>query len=241
MQRELPLAKYLAACIVFVAVLTVTFIYLDAQSHILRLFDWLDELGSWAPILFIVIDVLVVVFLVPGIVFTLGAGFLFGVLRGAMYVVIATTIGAAIAFLVARHLFSDGASKYLISHPKLKIINDEFTPEGWKIVLLTRLVPFFPFKLSNYFFGLTQFSLRHFVLGTFFGIMPITLTNVYLGSLAADLATLGERTLPRSPIAWTVYGVGFIVTIIGVIYITRLAHRAMDRYISKDDLQTKNS
>jgi len=236
MLKELFLLKHLSACIILVAILTGSFIYLDVQSHIVRLFDWLDELGGWAPTIFIIFDVLVVVFLVPGFILTLGAGFLFGVLKGTLYVIVATTIGAAIAFLIARHFFGDGISNYLLSHPKLKLINDEFTPEGWKIVLLTRLVPFFPFKLSNYFFGLTKFSLRHFVLGTFFGIMPITLTNVYLGSLAADLATLSEHTLPRSPIGWTLYGIGFIVTIIGLVYITRLAHKALDKHISKDDL-----
>jgi len=66
--------------------------------------------------------------------------------------------------------------------------------------MLSRLVPFFPFKLSNYFFGLTRFSLRGLVFGTLVGIIPFSVHNVYLGAIAADLATLGTRTAHRTPL-----------------------------------------
>jgi uncharacterized membrane protein YdjX (TVP38/TMEM64 family) len=118
----------------------------------------------------------------------------------------------------------------------LKLVNDEFKRAGWKIVLLTSLVPFFPFKLSNYLFGLMQISLRDFIFGVFFGIMPFTITNVYIGSLAADLATIGSRTASRSKMEWTIYGIGVIIAIVAVIYITHLARRALDKYISREEL-----
>jgi len=132
--------------------------------------------------------------------------------------------------MIARHFFGEKTSRFVLAHSKLKLVNDEFTRKGWKIVLLTRLVPFFPFKLSNYFFGLMQISLRHFILGVFFGIWPITINNVYIGSLAADLATLGSRSSSRSQAEWAMYGIGLIITIAAVVYITRLARRALDDY-----------
>jgi uncharacterized membrane protein YdjX (TVP38/TMEM64 family) len=236
MTKGLSLVKYITICILLIAAVVGGLFYFDAQSYVLRLFDWLDGLGAWAPPLFILIDMLVVVFVLPGIIFTLGAGFLFGVVKGSLYVVIGTTLGATAAFITAKHFFGERASMFLLSHPKLKIVDEEFRHEGWKIILLTRLVPFFPFKLSNYFFGVAQFSLRDFFFGSLFGIMPITIFNVYIGSLSADLATLGLRSSSRSKAEWIVYGIGFVITIGALVYITHLARKALANYISKEKL-----
>jgi uncharacterized membrane protein YdjX (TVP38/TMEM64 family) len=214
----------------FVAAILAVLVYFDAQDHVLRLLEWLDAQGPWAPLLFILTMALVVVFLVPGIMFTTGAGFVFGVIEGAIYVVLGTTTGAVLAFLIARYLFGAKASRYVLAHAKLKIVSEELAPRGWKIVMLTRLVPFFPFKLSNYIFGLTPFSLRGFTGGTFVGIIPFSLHNAYLGSVAADVATLGTRQVDRTPLEWTLYAAGFIATILLVIYLNRLARRALAKY-----------
>jgi uncharacterized membrane protein YdjX (TVP38/TMEM64 family) len=236
MVQRLSLGRLIAICILFVAALIGGLVHFGAQSSLLRFFDWLDALGAWAPLLFMLIDMLVVVLVLPGVMFTLGAGFLFGVVKGSLYVVIATTVGATLAFMIARLLFGERASKYVLSHSKLKLVSDQFTHEGWRIVLLTRLVPFFPFKLSNYFFGLTKISLRGFILGVFFGIWPITINNVYIGSIAADLATLGSRNSSRSWVEWAVYGIGFVAAIATVLYVTRVARRALDKHISNGGL-----
>jgi uncharacterized membrane protein YdjX (TVP38/TMEM64 family) len=214
----------------FVAAILAVLVYFGAQDYVLRLLEWLDAQGPWAPLLFILTMALVVVFLVPGIMFTTGAGFVFGVIEGAIYVVLGTTTGAVLAFLIARYLFGAKASRYVLAHAKLKIVSEELAPRGWKIVMLTRLVPFFPFKLSNYFFGLTPFSLRGFTGGTFVGIIPFSLHNAYLGSVAADVATLGARQVGRTPLEWALYAAGFMATIVLVIYLNRLARRALAKY-----------
>ena len=202
-------------------------------AYVLGFLEWLDQHSRLAPALFIIADMLVVILVLPGVIFTLGAGFLFGVLKGTLYVVIATTTGATIAFLIARYFFGTRISSFFMSHPRLSLVNEELATEGWKIVLLTRLVPFFPFKLSNYFFGLTRFSLRGYFFGTLVGIIPITMFNVYLGSLAADITKLGSRDISRTPLEWTIYGIGLAIALVMVIYITRLARRALDRYIPR--------
>ncbi|MCD6197893.1 MAG: TVP38/TMEM64 family protein [Deltaproteobacteria bacterium] len=92
--------------------------------------EWIDGLGAWAPFLFILIDMLVVVLVLPGVIFTLGAGFMFGILRGSLYVIIGSTIGATIAFLIARYFFSKRATGFFLGHPKLKLVNDEFKRAG---------------------------------------------------------------------------------------------------------------
>jgi uncharacterized membrane protein YdjX (TVP38/TMEM64 family) len=66
---------------------------------------------------------------------------------------------------------------------------------GWKVVFSSRLIPFFPFKLSNYFFGWVRFPFAAFFWGTFLGIIPVTLVSVSAGALASDLASLAHPDL----------------------------------------------
>ncbi len=215
------------------AALALIFILLaqfDVHPYVLKLFAWLDSIGMWGPVLFMLIYMLIVVFVLPGILFTMGAGFLFGVVKGSLYVVLANTLGATIAFLIARHFLWKKASQYLLRQPKLKALNDEFMPKGWKIVLITRMMPFFPFKLSNYFFGLTRISLKGFVIGHMIGCWPLTINIVYVGSMAADLATLGTpEAAARSPFEWFVYGVGFVLAAASGIYLAWRAKQVLDR------------
>lgn len=234
MARELSAGWGIAISILFVAIVLAVLVYFGAQKHVLHLLEWLDAQGAWAPFLFTLAMAMVVVFLVPGIMFTTGAGFVFGVVEGTICVVLGTTIGAVLAFLIARHLFGEKATRYVLAHSKLRTVSEELAPRGWKLVMLTRLVPFFPFKLSNYFFGLTPFSLRGFTLGTFVGIIPFSLHNVYLGSIAADLATLGTRQADRTSLEWALYAAGFMATIVLVIYLNRLARQALARYTQEE-------
>lgn len=224
------LPRSIAIGVLFMAAVLAVLIHYDAHEQVLRLLQWLDAQGAWALLLFTLVMALVVVLLLPGVMFTIGAGFVFGVVQGTICVVLGTTLGAVVAFLIARHLFGARARRFILSHARLTLVSEELTPQGWKIVLLTRLVPFFPFKLSNYFFGLTRFSLRDFVFGTMLGIIPFSLHNVYLGSITADIATLGARNSDRTPLEWALYGAGFLATITVVVYLNRLARRALAKY-----------
>ncbi len=210
--------------------LLATLLYFDLQVPVLKFFDWLQTIGFWAPLLFILIDMLLVICLLPSILFTLAAGFLFGASLGVFCVVLATTMGAVIAFFISRHVFSENVKNYLRNHKKLKVVNDELLDEGWKLILLTRLVPFFPLKLSNYFFGATNFSIRDFIIGTFLGIIPNTFFIVYMGSLAADLSMLVSGELMRSPNAWGFYVIALSFLLVTITYVTKHAQRALLRY-----------
>lgn len=220
----------LTASILFVAALLAVLMYFDAHEQVLRLLEWFDSRGGWAPLLVILIMAAVVVLVLPGVLFTTGAGFVFGVVEGSIVVVLGTTIGATLAFLIARYLFGARARSFVMARAKLQLVSEELTPHGWKIVLLTRLIPFFPGKISNYFFGLTEFSLSGFVGGSLLGFIPYSVHNVYLGSIAADLTALSARNLSRTPLQWALYGAGFIATVVAVITLSRLARRALSRY-----------
>lgn len=227
----------IAASILFVAVLLAVLVHYGAHEQVLRLLRWFDAQGAWASLLFVLIMIAVVLLLLPGVLLTTGAGFVFGVVEGSIYVVIGTTLGATLAFLIARYLFGKRARAFITDRAKLQVVSEELTPHGWKIVLMTRLVPFFPSKISNYFFGLTAFSLRGYIGGSLLGFIPYSVHNVYLGSIAADISTLGERNLDRSPLEWALYGAGFLATVIAVVTLSRLARRALARYTEKDTIE----
>jgi len=162
----------IVASMLFVGAILVALFYFDLDDEVRRLLEWLDAQGMWAPLLFVLVIAVVVVLLLPGALFTTGAGFVFGVVEGSVYVVIGTTLGAVIAFFIARRLFGERAARYVLKHRKLWLVHDRLASEGWKIVLLIRLVPFFPSKLANYFFGLTSVSLRGFVAEPFSESFP---------------------------------------------------------------------
>ncbi|MFO7594018.1 MAG: TVP38/TMEM64 family protein [Pseudomonadota bacterium] len=227
----------IAASILLVAVILGLLIYFDMDEQVIRLLQWFEVKGAWASLLFILIMAAVVVLLLPGILFTTGAGFVFGVVEGAIYVVIGTTLGATLAFIIARYLFGQRAKVFIMRHSRFRLVSDEVVPHGWKIVLLTRLIPFFPSKISNYFFGLTPFSLRGYVGASLLGFIPFSVHNVYLGSIAADLSTLGARNAQRTPLEWTLYGAGFVAAVVAIISLNRMARRALKRFEEKGEIE----
>ncbi|WP_444941457.1 TVP38/TMEM64 family protein [Microbulbifer sp. ANSA003] len=225
----------LAVCTIAVAGVLSLLVYFDLDDQIIELMQWLNEQGWQTSLLFILIVAAAIVFLLPGVIFTMGAGFVFGVVKGTLLVIAGTVLGATLAFLIARYLLGEKPSRWVMSHIKPATVGEVIRREGWQMIMLTRLVPLFPFKLSNYFFGLTPVRLRDFVIGNFLGIIPLTLHNVYIGSIAADLTSLG-KVEERTPIQWGFYIAGFALAVIALIGLTRMARRALKRIIKEEDL-----
>ncbi|NEP78613.1 MAG: TVP38/TMEM64 family protein [Okeania sp. SIO3C4] len=204
----------------------------NAQQLLINALDWIETLGPWGPIAFIIIYILATVLFLPGSLLTLGAGLLFGPIFGSIYVSVASTIGATCAFLVGRYLARSWVSQQIEGNQNFKAIDEAVADEGWKIVGLTRLSPIFPFNLLNYAFGLTQVSLRDYFSASWIGMMPGTVMYVYLGSLAGSLATLGTEGRTRTTAEWILYGVGLIATIAVTVYVTKIARKALQKKIS---------
>ena len=227
---------FLVACVVVVAIAISLLLYFDIDDQLIELLQWLESRGWQASLLFILIMAAAIVVLAPGVIFTMGAGFVFGVIKGTLLVVAGTVLGATIAFLIARYLIGERPSRWLMSHVKPANLGEIMKQEGWRMIMYTRLVPLFPFKLSNYFFGLTPVRLRDFVLGNFLGIIPLTVNNVYLGSIASDLATMGAMDTERTPVQWALYGLGFVLAVIALIGLTRMARRALAQKIESEEI-----
>lgn len=189
--------------------------------------DWIRGLGALAPVAFVGIYILACVALVPGSILTIGAGVIFGVVRGSIYVSIGATLGATAAFLVGRYLARDWVSAKFEGNSKFKAINEAVGREGWKIVILTRLSPVFPFNLLNYAYGLTRVTLRDYFFASWLGMIPATILYVYIGSLSGDLARAAGGSTQRPPAGWALTAVGFIATVAVVVYATRIGKRAL--------------
>jgi uncharacterized membrane protein YdjX (TVP38/TMEM64 family) len=199
-----------------------------AQDRLKQSLDWVSQLGAWGAVIFIAIYVVATVLFIPGSVLTLGAGAVFGAVWGSIYVSIGSTLGATCAFLVGRYLARDAIARKIEGNARFAAIDKAVASEGWKIVGLTRLSPVFPFTLLNYAFGLTRVKLRDYVLASWIGMMPGTVTYVYLGSLAK--AATGAHT--RTTGEWVLYGVGLLATVVVTVFVTRIAKQALAKKIN---------
>ncbi|MBI5800657.1 MAG: TVP38/TMEM64 family protein [Verrucomicrobia bacterium] len=218
-------ARKWAVAVVVVAVVATLFTVFDVRGLLRDALEAVEQLGAWGPALFVVIYVLACVLLIPGSVLTLGAGALFGVVWGTVYVSLASTLGATAAFLVGRYLARRWVARKIAGNAAFAAIDQAVAEEGWKIVGLTRLSPVFPFTLLNYAFGVTRVKLRDYVLASWIGMMPGTVMYVYLGSLARA----GAGGQQKSPAEWALYGVGLLATIAVTVVITRIARQALAR------------
>jgi uncharacterized membrane protein YdjX (TVP38/TMEM64 family) len=201
--------------------------FLDVPIYLKQALIWIKGLGWWAPIVFIAIYNLATITFVPGSLLTLGGGAIFGVFWGSVYVFVAATLGATIAFLIGRYFTHSWVEEVVANQPKFRAISQAVAQAGFKIVLLTRLSPVFPFNLLNYAFGVTQVSLRDYVLGSV-GMIPGTIMYVYLGSLIGDLTQLGTTNPTNGWVNWAIRIVGFTTTVVVTVYVTKLAKQALE-------------
>jgi len=194
----------------------------------------IEDLGVWGPVAFIVTYNLATVLFIPGSVLTLGGGVLFGWWWGSIYVFIAATLGATFAFLIGRYLSRDRVIKYMEAHPKFKALDRAVSKEGLKIVFLTRLCPLLPFNLLNYALGITQVSLKDYVLGSF-GMIPGTIMYVYSGSLVGNIAAIGTGTQPANPeaeaVKWLINIISFTAAVGVTFFLSRIARKALDETV----------
>ena len=206
-----------------------------------RLLQWISALGAVAPLVFIAAYIAACVLFIPGSIMTIGAGVLFGVVRGSIYVSIGATLGATAAFLTGRYFARDWVAAKLAGNATFSAIDAAVGREGWKIVGLTRLSPVFPFNLLNYAYGLTSVSLRDYVLASWLGMLPGVVMFTYIGSLVGDLTRLGAASTTRPAGYWILNIVGLVATVAVALYAARIARRALaDKRLAPDKPPSNN-
>jgi len=217
----------LAAVLLVVAGLTVAARVLPVKEYFLSLLEWTRSLGFWGPAVVTVFYILACVLFLPGSILTIGSGFLFGLVGGTITVSVASTLGACAAFGVGRTLARKWVEQKVAGNAKFAAIDEAVGREGFKIVLLTRLSPVFPFNLLNYAFGVTRVRFGSYALASWIGMWPGTVMYVYFGSAARSLADAaagsGEQPLAAKIFFW----VGLAVAVVVAVTVTRIASRAL--------------
>ena len=215
-----------AAVAVAVAAVLAAGHFLPVATWFERLNGWVASLGPAGPFIFVVIYAVGTVLFIPGSVMTIAAGALFG-WRAVPVVSVGATVGAALAFLVARYLARERVASFAGRNERFRAIDEAVGEQGARLIGLLRLSPVIPFNVSNYFYGLTSVKFWPYVLATWLGILPGGCLYVYLG--AAGKAGLGSGRKPYGLLQWTFLGVGLLATAVGTVAIARIARKALEK------------
>jgi uncharacterized membrane protein YdjX (TVP38/TMEM64 family) len=177
--------------------------------------------------MFIAVYIVSTVALLPGSLLTLAAGFAYGPLWGLAVASPASVAGATAAFLLGRTLLRERAERVAGRSPRLRAIDAAVAREGFKLVVLLRLSPLFPFNALNYALSLTPVPLGTYVRASVIGMVPATALYVYLGSLAPAAAELSSAAEGGGGSRTTLYVAGLLATIAVVVIGARAARRAL--------------
>jgi uncharacterized membrane protein YdjX (TVP38/TMEM64 family) len=202
--------------------------FLPVQQWLTSFNGWVGQMGLAGIFIFIAVYAAATVLLAPGAILTIGAGFAFGLWKGFLAVSAGATLGAALAFLVARFIARDKIEAMARRNTKFQRVDNAIGKQGAKLIFLLRLSPVIPFNLSNYFYGLTGVSFWPYVLASWIGMMPGTFLYVYIGTVgkAAVLAAGGDA-VKRGWQYWTFISVGLVATIGVTIWVTKIGRDAL--------------
>jgi len=198
---------------VVVAGIVLAFLYRD-QFDAAALEQWVQNAGLAGPLVFMLVYAIATVFFLPGSVLTLAGGALFGPVMGTFFNLTGATIGAVLAFLVARYLASDWVEQK--TGGRLKQLKQGVEGEGWRFVAFVRLVPLFPFNLLNYALGLTRIRLSHYLIATYLFMLPGAIAYTYLGYAGREAVAGSEGLIQKALLALALLAVvAFLPRLIG--------------------------
>jgi uncharacterized membrane protein YdjX (TVP38/TMEM64 family) len=149
--------------------------------------DRVDGYGAAGPLVFIVVSSLLTVCLFPGPLLAGASGLLFGTALGTPVSIASATLGATLAFLLARGIGHDAVEQ--LQGPRLAALRRWVGRRGFLSVLYARIVPGLPYNLVNYAAGLSPVTLRAFVAATAIGCAPRAFAYTALGGSFGDLGS----------------------------------------------------
>lgn len=192
---------------------------------------WLSGLGLLAPLVYLGLYAIGTIAFLPGALFALAGGALFGPVWGSLLNLVGATIGASLAFLIARYLAGDWVAAR--SGGGLKRLIEGVEAEGWRFVAFVRLVPLFPFNLTNYALGLTRVRFVPYVITSFICMAPGAIAYTWLGHAGRE-ALAGDTAAIR-------YGLLALGLLAAIAFLPRLVKQlrggAAPRWIETGDLE----
>lgn len=198
--------------------------FLPVTEWTQRFQQWITGLGPTGPLLFALAYIAGAILFVPETPLSIAGGLAFGVWAIPL-VVCSATLGASLAFLIARYVARHYVERVIQDRPKFEAVHAALNEEGWKVVLLLRLSPVVPFNVQNYFFGVTKITFWHYVVATAVGIVPGTALYVYIG-VVGKAASSGES---MGTLRWIFLGLGLIATIVVTVLVSRKAKAKLNK------------
>ena len=179
-----PLFALLVVAVGMVAAWQLGLFEMLTVDNVDRLNAWFDGLGWWAPVVFVLLWIAASVFFLPGLAITIVGGLVFGAVWGAVWTTVGANLGAIAAFLVGRYAARGMVEGMVEKNQALKKIDEGVKRQGWRMLMVTRLVPIFPFNVQNYVYGLTDIPLKTYALVTLPCMLPATIAfNFAAGSV----------------------------------------------------------
>ncbi|MDE0300961.1 MAG: TVP38/TMEM64 family protein [Candidatus Poribacteria bacterium] len=165
-----------------------------SRDDIPKLKAEISNFGVFAPLVYIGFYVLATIFFLPGLPVTMLSGLVFGPLWGVVYASIGSVIGISCAFLIARYVARGMIEGWVNRNAQFRRIDEGVRRQGWRMLMITRLVPVFPFNLQNYAYGLTKIGFVTFVSVSWVCMLPGTAAYVQLGAAV----NVGEGNIKKT-------------------------------------------
>jgi len=211
------------------AVVLVVLVAVVALANHFGLFDMLKEgtlrerverldamfkgMGAWAPAVLVAIWVVASVIMLPGLPIAIASGLVFGAVWGSVYSTIGANLGAILAFLIGRYAARDMVAGWIEKNRALRKIDEGVKQQGWRMLMITRLVPIFPFNIQNYVYGLTRISLGTYALVTFICMIPGTVAFHFAAGSAREVILSGGQpeAIKRTLMYLAIAAVAFVL------------------------------
>lgn len=178
-------------------------------ENIQGLKDWISGFGILGPIVYILLYTSVCLFFLPRVPVTVLAGISFGPVMGAVYALIGSITGASTAFLIARYAARDMVEGWAEDNEQFQKIDEGVEKQGWKMLIVTRLVPIFPFCLQNFAYGLSKMKFQTYILISSVFMIPGTVTLTFMSGAVVNGEEIEESLI--------YFGLGVVLLVVLVL------------------------
>lgn len=199
------------------------------ERYMSRITEFVAEQGELAPLVFITANALLIMFLVPQVLFTVAAGALFGWKFGAAYASVGMTIGAIMAFLLARYGVRERLRARFVDHPVYRRMLSLSRVHPLHLISLSRIIPVLPFPVTSYLLGITEVRFLPYALLSWLAMLPET---VFLAS-GGHLLSSGVRGHVSVKAAMALGVAGLAVAVV--------VHRMKKKYLEGEELEGEES
>lgn len=202
--------------------------YLGNSENLRFLSEMINEHFLLASLIYIGLTIIACVALaLPGVTFAILAALLFGPWWGTLLCLIATTLGAILAFIIGRFFLKDSIKPLVAKNALLKrILFDDAGKDDIVLLAITRLVPVFPYNLQNFAYGITDISLAHYSLYTFIFMIP-----------GVALYTIGTAGFSSGGNRWLYFSIAAVLLLL----VTGLGWFIRRKYLDSDNKEPKTS